>query len=43
VKVKNPKASAVKREDWGSPHWIIQKAEAANRKASFGQIREPTP
>ena len=37
VKVKNPKAPAVKREaeeDWGSSHWIkVKKSPAANRDA----------
>jgi hypothetical protein len=31
VKVKNPKAPAVKRkaeEDWGSPHWIRSKSRS---------------
>jgi hypothetical protein len=30
LKVKNPKAPAVKREaeeDWGSPHWIRSKSQ----------------
>ena len=37
LKVKNPKAPAVKREageDWGSPHWIkVKKASAAKHDA----------
>jgi ATP-dependent DNA ligase len=34
LKVKNPKAPAVKREaeqDWGSPHWIRSKARSARQ------------